>query len=397
MAVTSIVRLSAALLAILPALIGATPADTSIVEKPRVAGGQAVSDGDFGFVAYIEGYRNILDSSICTGSLISSKVILTAAHCTFSPMGFSYTAKQLRVSFTHTPTPKTVLLTGLNVTKISVHPDFDPTTLTRDVALLTLAEDVPSSVATQTKIYTGSAGSGTKLVAAGYGLTEPGDEYSAATQLMEVDLVAANSSFCTSRDTTYDSEYYLCTDDSTGRRVCPGDSGGPLAISSDDGYAVVGITDFISISDAFGTPNQTALSLCSETRSASFFSRANAYVDWIAETTKLDTTKFTTSSSSSAVSSADGNDAGSSSDNSSPSADGDIDSDGDVEDGSVDDDDEASPDAKNNDNESDGMETTAVLSTDTSLDTSGSTALISASAGILGILCASFTTLSAFL
>ncbi|KAJ2742723.1 hypothetical protein H4S06_005680, partial [Coemansia sp. BCRC 34490] len=165
------------------------------------------------------------------------------------------------------------------------------------------------------------------------------------------------------------------------------DSGGPLAISSDDGYAVVGITDFISISDAFGTPNQTALSLCSETRSASFFSRANAYVDWIAETTKLDTTKFTTSSSSSsAVSSADGDDAGLSSDNSSPPADGDIDSDGDVEDGSVDNDDEASPDAKNNDNASDGMETTTVVSTDTSVDTSGSTALISASAGILGIL-----------
>ncbi|KAJ2654547.1 hypothetical protein IWW48_006038 [Coemansia sp. RSA 1200] len=365
MAVTSIVRLSAALLAILPALIGATPADTSIVEKPRVAGGQAVSDGDFGFVAYIEGYRNILDSSICTGSLISSKVILTAAHCTFSPMGFSYTAKQLRVSFTHTPTPNNVLLSGLNVTKISVHPDFDPITLTRDVALLTLAEDVPSSVATQTKIYTGSAGSGTKLVAAGYGLTEPGNEYSAATQLMEVDLVAANSSFCTSRDTAYDSKYYLCTDDSTGRRVCPGDSGGPLAISSDDGYAVVGITDFISISDAFGTPNQTALSLCSETRSASFFSRANAYVDWIVKTAKLDITKFTTSSSSSAVSSAEGDDVGSSSDSSSPSVDDDIDGDGDFEDGSVDDD-EASPDAKNNDNASGDMETTTVVSTDTS-------------------------------
>ncbi|KAJ2868061.1 hypothetical protein GGI22_000903, partial [Coemansia erecta] len=298
MVLVRIVGLSAALLAALPVLA----AGSDISQNARIAGGEVAPAGDFQFVAYVEGYRNDLDGSICTGSLIAPNVVLTAAHCTISPMGFSYTASQMRVSFSHTPDALDVLSNGYNVTKVEPNSKFDQNTLRNDIALLILDSDIPSSVASPVKLYVGEVGAGTQLTAAGYGLTIPDDDYSVATQLMEVNLTAATQAFCASRDDAYDPKLYLCTDDNSGRRVCPGDSGGPLSIASGDGYALVGITDFISISSADTNANKTALELCSEENSGSFFTRAYAYIDWIAKTAKLDTSDFTTTVASAAAS-----------------------------------------------------------------------------------------------
>ncbi|KAJ1885902.1 hypothetical protein LPJ81_006807, partial [Coemansia sp. IMI 209127] len=308
MAFVRILGLSAALLAALPALT----AGSDVAQNARIAGGEVAPTGDFQFVAYVEGYRNDLDGSICTGSLIAPNVVLTAAHCTISPMGFSYTASQMKVSFSHTPDALDVLSNGYNVTKVEPNSEFDQNTLRNDVALLILASDIPSSVASPVKLYAGEVGAGTQLTAAGYGLTIPDDDYSVATQLMEVSLTAATQAFCASRDDDYDPTLYLCTDDNTGRRVCPGDSGGPLSVASGDGYALVGITDFISISSSDTDANRTALELCSEENSGSFFTRAYAYVDWIAKTANLDASDFTTTVASAVAS--DSNDSSASSD-----------------------------------------------------------------------------------
>ncbi|KAJ2086788.1 hypothetical protein IW138_005412 [Coemansia sp. RSA 986] len=378
MVLIRILGLSAALLAAAPPLATGLPTESGIVAQPRIAGGEVASGDNFNFIAYIEGYRNMLDSSLCTGSLIAPNVILTAAHCTFSPMGFGYTADQLRVSFSHTPAPESVLVAGYNVTKIVANSGFDKTTLQSDIALLILDNDIPSSVASPVKLYTGNVGTGTKLTAAGYGLTVPGDEYSAASQLMEVDLVAASQSFCVSRDPKYDSKHYLCTDDSSGRRVCPGDSGGPLSISSGDGYAVVGITDFIGISNEDGTANQTALELCVEQNSGSFFTRANAYIDWIAKNANIDSNDFTTTSASGVLSSADDDTTSSSDDDADKSAGGKDNS------NIVSGDDDS---ALNDSTHTNAKETTS----------SGAAALISSRVTLLAVLGTTVTIMSAFL
>ncbi|KAJ2547939.1 hypothetical protein EV175_005026 [Coemansia sp. RSA 1933] len=299
MTLVRIARFSAALLVALPA---AFTTGLDIAHNARVAGGKVAPSGDFQFVAYIEGYRNDADGSICTGSLIAPNVVLTAAHCTISPEGFTYEASQIHVSFSHTPNASDVLTSGYTVSKIKANTAFDMSTLRNDVALLILDKHIPTSVATPAKIYSVEVDSGTQLTAAGYGLTVPGDEYSYASQLMEVSLIAATQEFCASRNDLYDVSINLCTDDNTGRRVCPGDSGGPLSIQSGDGYAIVGITDYISVSDADTNVNKTALELCSEENSGSFFTRASAYINWIAKTANLDTSDFTTTIASAAES-----------------------------------------------------------------------------------------------
>lgn len=98
----------------------------------RVSGGRIVGGSEVSIesIPYQVSLRNY-DWHICGGSILSSKFVLTACHCTypFSKIGFS-----VRAGSSYSDRGGSIH----NVSKVDEHPLFDPYLLDYDASILTL-------------------------------------------------------------------------------------------------------------------------------------------------------------------------------------------------------------------------------------------------------------------
>ncbi|KAJ1845615.1 hypothetical protein LPJ70_002430, partial [Coemansia sp. RSA 2708] len=148
-------------------------------------------------------------------------------------------------------------------------------------------DSVPSSVADTVKIYTGNISAKDELFAAGFGITEPENSTSMATQLMSVELTVGNDTFCSENSHSYDPKYLICTDGTPGKDTCAGDSGGPLAKHIDGEMALTGITSYAPVTDS--NPD----GLCAQAGSSGYYVHVNAYLPWITKVTGLNEADIT--------------------------------------------------------------------------------------------------------
>lgn len=261
-----------------------TPAEGcgfSNLTHKRIVGGEPAKPGAWPWIALI-GYTNNLGELKwqCGGSLITSKHVLTAAHCLKSSLTTVRLGEHDLGSDTEAP------LQQINVVKVAKYPSYDPKDGHNDLAILYLETEahftanvrpvcLPLEDPLRTKNFVGY----TPFVA-GWGRTSEGGQSSPVLQELQIPVLS--NDVCKDRykkvgklisEKQFDNAV-LCAGVLTGGKdSCQGDSGGPLmAPTSADGgsyYYQIGIVSY-----GIG---------CARADVPGVYSRVQTFVDWIQE------------------------------------------------------------------------------------------------------------------
>jgi secreted trypsin-like serine protease len=248
-------------------------AEMSTGAHASIIGGDSASITDFPSLAFVVAKN----SFTCTGTVISPRVVLTAAHCVEDLNVGGFTPADDYIVVTGRTNPRqTATGNVLQVSETHVFPRFDPGTGYGDAALLVLttptpAPAIPLASAADSALYAGGAG----VLLAGWGLTRP-NATSAPNDLRSTSNVVLNPSSCKSRTRSYYPPFsvsgQMCTTDPPDHKNggCFGDSGGPAIAQRADGSPVeIGIV-------STGGPQ------CS-TKLPNIFTRADLVSTWASE------------------------------------------------------------------------------------------------------------------
>ncbi|KAL4717025.1 hypothetical protein ACJJTC_016912 [Scirpophaga incertulas] len=268
-----------------------------ILQVAEGVGGRDTFPGEFPHMGAI-GWEATLGGWIfkCGGSLISSKFVLTAAHCSKASDRDTSIAnvdpKIVRLADKNILEPLTpddiVYHYDTNIQRFIIHPKYDPPKKYFDIALIELTKDVPFTAFVQPAcIYTGPDDKlvGKKAVMTGWGVVETITRRT-SPELQAVELNMLESQVCDNllkpscnRNWCGMRENQMCAGKlEGGADACQGDSGGPLQISIKlpgkkcynlcrSVHQVVGVTSF-GIGCAL--PNLPGV-----------YTRVSSFIDWI--------------------------------------------------------------------------------------------------------------------
>lgn len=230
-------------LALLPALavpIGA-PATPAAANGIVVGGTATTTDQQPWVVALASRSRfgNDRSGQFCGGVAVAPRTVLTAAHC--------FGAEVLGVSDWRQLSDLRVIegrtdLGGdggqeLPPSQVWVNPDFDPTTNSGDVAVITLGQDLPSgtAIAMADASDTADYQPGTEAQVYGWGDTTGRGDYADSLRVAPVTVLAdteCERAYPGTADGAYVRATMMCAGvTGGGRDACQGDSGGPLVVA----------------------------------------------------------------------------------------------------------------------------------------------------------------------
>jgi hypothetical protein len=191
----------------------------------------------------------------CTGALIASARVLTAAHCV--ALAEDLEREGLDLWFV---TGGDLYAGDLDdmarIERLQAHPDFDPVSLEHDLAVLDLAQDMDGDVLGLNDRTVGSSWEGRDLWHVGYGITS----WTSADNGVKREIMLPVY--------TVDSVHVFHYEPSGGN-LCLGDSGGPAIDPDND--TIVGVASFV-----WAYEGET---LCDEGGSAT--ARVDIDADWI--------------------------------------------------------------------------------------------------------------------
>eukprot|EP00095_Tigriopus_kingsejongensis_P003190 maker-scaffold91_size383040-snap-gene-2.26 protein:Tk03190 transcript:maker-scaffold91_size383040-snap-gene-2.26-mRNA-1 annotation:"serine protease 27-like" len=221
------------------------------VAANRIVDGQTSSPNSIPWqVGLVSGAGNV---PFCGGTLISSRHVLTAAHCTGTP-DLSVVLGEHNIKTTADQAQR------VKVARIIDHPSYNSVTFNNDFAILELAKDVafnnqikPSCLPVDgsTKTYTG-----VDARVSGWGLLEYNEINSIKPQfLQETTLKVVSDGDCRAiYGIQAITDRMLCAY-AKGTDSCQGDSGGPLTTLESNGrHTVIGVVSFGSGCAQVGVP-----------------------------------------------------------------------------------------------------------------------------------------------
>lgn len=198
-------------------------------QSQNIIGGEIVKAGDLtalSTVSLVMVQPNLSSYSFCTGTLISSNLVLTAAHCVRA-MGAT---DDMRVAFSLDIKPKADEATMIKPEKVVVNPLFGTDRL-NDVAVIKLSKPAPAThkpVAVLSDKHPLIIGQ--SMLLAGYGLiNDVTGERTKELRQVTVPLAKILPTI-------------LVTDQTQNKGACNGDSGGPAYLEKNGALIVYGIT-----------------------------------------------------------------------------------------------------------------------------------------------------------
>ncbi|KAJ2746847.1 hypothetical protein GGI20_001000 [Coemansia sp. BCRC 34301] len=212
----------------------------------RIIGGFASASGQHPYAVSLN-LTVAGGSGLCGGTLITDRVIVTAAHCAIDPdLGTTLAASSVRVGLGSQLLSQQHFVHALQV---HANPDFQLPELTGDIALI-IIEPVKLSPRIQpAMIYSGHIPDGARLTAVGWGMTRPeGGFGSIPNALHETELVVGSQQDCSEFVPGYKSSDgpQICTENKLllGKDTCQGDSGTGLFITVGGHRYLAGLTSY---------------------------------------------------------------------------------------------------------------------------------------------------------
>ncbi|ELT97142.1 hypothetical protein CAPTEDRAFT_103892 [Capitella teleta] len=214
-------------------------------ELSKIVGGWEALPHEFPYQVTL---KTVTGSMFCGGSIISSRHVLTAAHCTAGRqpsmlvVGLGEHDRQNAGSEYRAAT----------VDQINQHPEYNPLTIVNDVSVLTLTAEIVFSdgrrmVCPPSRTTSGNADgyAGETLIVSGWGSQSEGG--SVADILRAVDVIGLTIQQC--RETSYNpssiADGMNCAGvEAGGKDACQGDSGGPLVFKNGEAFEKVGIVSW---------------------------------------------------------------------------------------------------------------------------------------------------------
>ncbi|XP_038206851.1 collagenase-like [Zerene cesonia] len=239
----------------------------------RLIGAVAANLGDYPYFAGLLIKLTSGSTSVCGSSLLSHTRLVTAAHC--------WRTEQHQAQLFTVVLASTRLYSGgtrIPTSSVEVHASYVPSSLSYDIALITISRVEFSSYIQPIALASGDQDYvGTWAKAAGFGKTSDSQQYiTRSSYLGQVTLQVISNAVCLQ---TYAPRFVLpttlCTSGADGPSTCAGDSGGPLVLAAKGNDTLVWAIQFQIGITSFGSVRGCELGL------PSGFSRISAFRSWI--------------------------------------------------------------------------------------------------------------------